>query len=358
MKNLTHIKRIVNDKLAPFIPKAKRRRLFWGILGISAQIFVSLNSAGRRLSKVVNTGLSRMQRLIGDAKLGKFLQEALIYVVLKPCTGRVYLNIDHSQFKNFTIAVIGLQTGFGRSLPFWVQVNFGKKRALIKPLMATLHHLVAQIRTINPNLEVVLVGDRWFSTNRLIHFCHQQGLLYIFRAKQNRLVQTSAGVRHIRAVRQKVSQVKVAGLQMRLIACRSRAYKENLYLLTNTTDLNYQQLKNRYAARWEIETAFKDLKHVSDLKKHQVRSVVSFRNLLLFVFVGWFLTVELAGGIKALKDLPKLPAKKERSWFTRLFEEHLLPLGYIWKFQLDKLPKNQAWLAELLWCTSNPPLKV
>ena len=84
MKNLTYIKRIVNEKFAPFIPKAKRCRLLWGILGISLQIFISLGAAGRNLSKVTNTGLSRMQRLIGDANLGKFLQEALIYLVLKP----------------------------------------------------------------------------------------------------------------------------------------------------------------------------------------------------------------------------------------------------------------------------------
>ncbi len=117
---------------------------------------------------------------------------------------------------------------------------------------------------------------------------------------------------------------------------------EPWFLLTNLPDTQHKgdtdgatrrQLLNRYAERFEIEEAFKDLKWLQRLEWQRVRKPEVIRTLLLFTFLGWWLLWRYALPA-ATKENPqkKLHPKKRLSWFRlaweylqRLLRRPLLP---------------------------------
>lgn len=61
-------------------------------------------------------------------------------------------------------------------------------------------------------------------------------------------------------------------------------------LLTNLPeDITRRMVLHRYAEQFEIEEAFKDVKWLQRLEWQPIRKPEVIRNLLLFVFLGWWL---------------------------------------------------------------------
>jgi hypothetical protein len=93
---------------------------------------------------------------------------------------------------------------------------------------------------------------------------------------------------------------------------------EPWFLLTNLPDgITRQQVLNRYAERFEIEEAFKDMKWLQRLEWQRVKKPEVIRSLLLFVFLGWWLLWRTT-----VKELPKqkVHPKKRLSWFRQAWE--------------------------------------
>jgi hypothetical protein len=76
-------------------------------------------------------------------------------------------------------------------------------------------------------------------------------------------------------------------------------------------------LLHRYAECFEIEEAFKDVKWLQRLEWQRVRKPEVIRTLLLFVFLGWWLSWRYTA-----KELPKqrIHPKKQLSWFRQAWE--------------------------------------
>lgn len=338
INNIKEVQGLVN-RLAQGLPKRKRRRFLTGVLALSLQSFTSLNQVGRSLTDKAGTGLSRVGRLMADAELNSLLSKVLIKHLFKTLRGRVWLNIDHSTFSCLTVATVGLQTGAGRSLPFWFQINFGCSAARIKPLVAALPELIETIREVNPKLEIVLVGDRWFGSETLMKFCFEHDLFFLFRTKTDKKVEAPIGKLPIDEIADYDVKITYRGLCLRLIISKlPKGVKEPWFLLTNLFDMSRNKLIRRYRYRWEIETAFKDLKWVFCFKKTRVKTISSLANLLLFAALGWYLAYSLtyifSGGLKFFKQKNVTNPKKALSWFRQIFEKHLMPIGIIWRYQL------------------------
>lgn len=94
---------------------------------------------------------------------------------------------------------------------------------------------------------------------------------------------------------------------------------EPWFLLTNLpVEVTRRMVLNRYAERFEIEEAFKDVKWLQRLEWQRVRKPEVIRSLLLFVFFGWWLLWRYATTV-----LPKQKAtnpKKQLSWFRQAWE--------------------------------------
>lgn len=100
------------------------------------------------------------------------------------------------------------------------------------------------------------------------------------------------------------------------------------FLLTNlpepsskgaTDGTTRRQVLNRYAERFEIEEAFKDLKWLNRLEWQRFKKPEVIRSLLLFVFLGWWLLWRY--GEKLSQSKRVIHAKKQLSWFRQAWEQ-------------------------------------
>lgn len=307
-----------------YIPKAKARRFFLGVEQFSLSEFSSLNAAGRKLGLNRWTGENRIRRLVTDRTLGDQLQRLLVSEALASHSGQWYCSLDHSQFGPFCIAILAVSHRKGRAIPIWCQVNVSEA-GLIEPLLAALEELCVFLRANAPDLQLVLVMDRWFASDKLFQLFTEHGIYFISRTKSDKRVVLPWDPSWWRIPIQEISllETEVTYRSHRLRLIRS-AYDKNMkdpepwFLLTSLpNDITRRMVLNRYAERFEIEEAFKDVKWLQRLEWQRVRKPTVIRNLLLFVFLGWWLLWRIA-----TKELPKqqLHPKKHLSWFRQAWE--------------------------------------
>lgn len=307
------------------ISKAKARRFRLGVERFSFQEFTSLNAAGRKLGLNRFTGENRIRRTVTDTELAQQLQQLLITEVLAGRKGYYYCSLDHSQFGPFCIAVLAISVRKGRAIPVWCQVNVSEA-ALITPLLIALEELLTRLTEIAPELKLVLVMDRWFASDKLFKLLTEHKTYFIARTKGNKRIQLPWDPSWWRIPISEISLLETNGTyrehKLRLVRSVVRPGMkddEPWFLLTNLPeDITRLQLLNRYAERFEIEEAFKDIKWLNRLEWQRVRKPEVIYSLLLFVFLGWWLLWR-----HTAKDLggPKLHPKKQLSWFRQAWEQ-------------------------------------
>ena len=307
------------------ISKAKIRRFAVGVSQLSLQEFASLNAAGRRLGGNRWTGESALRRTVTDSCLADQLQQLLVTAGFGGRKGYWYCSLDHSQFGPFCIAVLAVSNRAGRAIPVWCQVNVSAG-ALIKPLLSALEALFIELRCIAPELKLVLVMDRWFASDRLFTLFALHGIFFIARSKGDKLVQLpwdpSWWREPLGDLGHEELAVRYHGHELRFI--RS-AFKDGMkggepwFLLTNLPpEITRTMALHRYAERFEIEEAFKDMKWLQRLKWQRIQKPTVIRTLLLFIFLGWWLLWRYGDKQTGFR---KVHPKKQISWFRQAWEQ-------------------------------------
>lgn len=322
MNTIHKINQKVNTILEEFISFAKRRRFLLMVEQFSLKAFSSINAAGRASATNRHTGESRARRAIMDTTLAEQLQSALIKLVFSKLKGFVFCSLDHSQFGPFCIAIMAVSFRKGRALPIWCQVNISKG-AKVRPLVKELEVLFQQINDINPDVKLTLVMDRWFASNRLFTLFEKYGIYFISRTKSDKMVrlpwETSWESTPILEISLEEVEVEYAGHNLRLIRStydeeiRKVSDTEPWFLMTNLptpsrkgTDDGFtrRQILNRYAERFEIEEAFKDIKWLNRLEWQRLKKADTIFSLLTFVFFGrWLLWWIVVPELKERKPL-------------------------------------------------------
>jgi hypothetical protein len=329
MSTVQKIQAVVQRLQKNYIPKAKARRFSLGIQSLALREFGSLNAAGRASSLNRWTGESRMRRVVTDDKLADKLQTLLVRETLVNRSGYLYCSMDHSQFGPFCIAVLAVSFRKGRAVPVWCQVNVSEA-ALIKPLLAALEQLFIELQQIAPSLKPVLVMDRWFASDKLFTLFEKYHVYFIARTKSDKCIQlpwdTSWQLTPVKEVSQLEVPIAYRKHHLRLIRSELRPGMkdpEPWFLLTNLPDkktksdtlgVSRTQVLHRYAERFEIEEAFKDVKWLQRLEWQQVRKPAVMRCLLLFTFLGWWI-LWICKDLAAQRANLSQHVKKRLSWF-------------------------------------------
>ena len=101
----------------------------------------------------------------------------------------------------------------------------------------------------------------------------------------------------------------------------SNGKEEPWYLLTNDFTTDKEAVIARYYFRFEIEEAFKDLKHVSDLANFfRIKTAQTFQIILWFPILSIWLAFLLAGTKQYLSDRIGKKRRKKLS-VVRFFAE-------------------------------------
>jgi hypothetical protein len=324
MTTVQKMQRAVKHACEAYIPKAKVRRFYLGVEQLSLSEFTSLNAAGRRLGINRFTGENRIRRLVTDEALSAHVQRLLVGEALASRKGQWYCSLDHSQFGPFCIAILAVSHRKGRAIPIWCQVNVSEA-GLIAPLLAALEELFIFLRDSASQLQLVLVMDRWFASDKLFTLFESYGIYFIARTKSDKLVQLPWDPSWWKEPIHDIShpELSITYHQHKLRLIRSD-YNEHMkdpepwFLLTNLPEeITRRQILHRYAERFEIEEAFKDVKWLQRLEWQRVRKPEVIRTLLLFVFLGWWLLWWYVA--KALSRQRTHP-KKQLSWFRQAWE--------------------------------------
>jgi len=329
MSTVQNLQAAVKQLGEAHITKAKLRRFLTGVMSLSLQEFASLNAAGRSIGLNRWTGENRIRRAITDNRLADQLQQLLVTEMFQNRSGYLYCSMDHSQFGPFCIAVLAVSVRKGRAIPVWIQVNLSEA-ALIAPLLIALEQLLVELRRIAPKLKPVLVMDRWFASDKLFQLFERYGIFFIARTKSDKKIVLPWDPSCHRTPIQEISllETKITYRTHRLRLVRSELRPgmkdpEPWFLLTNLPEeITRTMVLHRYAERFEIEEAFKDVKWLQRLEWQRVRRPEVMRSLLLFTFLGWWLLWRYVSPMTT-KNTPqkKLHPKKRLSWFRLAWEE-------------------------------------
>lgn len=270
-----------------------------------------------------STACSKIFRLTSKEKVLNYFPKLLTKLNL--VNKASLINVDFSTFCGFETLAFGAQTKEGKAIPVW-------NNCLTYPIQepgSQNTFVISEIKKFGEALGFYprFVFDRGFWIPDMIRFFLEENVIFYLRIKAGKLLESEAGIKSAKALGRvrKDIQIKLYGYPLRLIISppppkkKGKSLKERWYILTNDLTSTKQQVLEIYKHRFEIEETFKDLKHVCDLKKFFIRKKLTFKILLMFACLAFWIAY-LCRKITFLKSSVCHP-KRKRSYFRLWWEE-------------------------------------
>ena len=236
--------------------------------------------------------------------------------------------IDFSTFCDFQVLTLALQTREGRAIPLFFDI-------ITYPITeATSQNIFIQ-ETLKKFRDILgfypaFVLDRGFAIPSLVTFFIDNQITFYVRAKKGKHVsvfdeQGNEQVLPLANVQAYDQQIKAYGYQLRLIISeKPKDKQEPWYIFTNDFDSKRKEVITIYYYRFEIEEAFRDIKHLFRLKQFFITSKTTFQIVLWFIILG----IWLAFFIDEIRETTQENAHKKLS-FIRLWFEGLHRSFYV-----------------------------
>lgn len=303
----------------------KHKNLFkFGISAFSLAPFNSLNSNARLIIENENTALSNVYRLVSNQKILDNFPKLL--KVSNLVNKDSLVNVDFSTFCGFETLAFGVQTNQGRAIPVWNNCLTYP----IKEVGSQNTFVIDEIKKFGTTLGFYphFIFDRGFWIPDMIKFFLVGNITFYLRIKAGKLLEHEDSLKSAKALGRvtKDVQIKLYGYSLRLIISppppvkHDKKLKERWYILTNDLSSSREQILDIYKHRFEIEETFKDLKHISKLKKFFIKKILSFRILLAFVCISFWLAFWCYLLTQLITQTLTNP-KKKKSYFRLWWEE-------------------------------------
>lgn len=336
--------RLIDNNILPNV-SLKHKNLFkFGISAFSLAPFSSLNSNARMIVENESTALSKVYRLVSNQKILDNFPKLL--KVSNLVNKGSLVNVDFSTFCGFETLAFGLQTNLGRAIPIWNNCLTYP----IKEVGSQNAFVISEIIKFGETLGFYpgFVFDRGFWIPDMIKFFLEGNITFYLRIKSGKQLKWSDSQGNLKNVSAlKISQstkdttvtlnlkdhdYKNHQYNLRLIVSPPppkqtqkgrKPSKERWYILTNDLTSIRKKVLDIYRHRFEIEETFKDLKHVSRLKKLFIKKRLSFKILLNFVCLSfwisyWYFQLTQLG-VNTFHQLTH--PKKKKSYFRIWWEE-------------------------------------
>lgn len=284
-----------------------------------------------------STAASKIFRLTSKEKVLDYFPKLLTRLSLVRKTSLV--NVDFSTFCGFETLAFGVQTNEGRAIPVWANcITYP-----IKEVGSQNIFVVDEIKKLGASLGFYprFVFDRGFWIPDMIKFFLEDNITFYLRIKAGKLLEWIDN----QGKNQQNSALKISKLtkdtsvtlnltsheyknhqyKLRLVISppplkeKGKLLKERWYILTNDLTSTREKVLDIYSHRFEIEETFKDLKHVSKLKKFFIKKKLTFKILLMFACLAFWIAY-LCRKLILLKSSICHP-KKKRSYFKIWWEE-------------------------------------
>lgn len=328
---------LVNTKILPQV-RAKHQGLFkFGVQALSFSPFNSLNSNARQIIENTNTACSKVYRLVSKESILNYFPKLLTKLDL--VNRKSLVNVDFSTFCGFETLAFGVQTKEGRAIPVWANcITYP-----IKEVGSQNKFVIEELKKFGSTLGFYpgFIFDRGFWIPDMLTFFLEDNIPFYLRIKAGKQLEWSDDQgknRKISALRigkctkdtsvtlnLKSHEYKNHQYKLRLVISppppkkKGKLLKERWYILTNDLSSSREKVLDIYKHRFEIEETFKDLKHVSKLKKFLIRKKLTFKILLSFTCLAFWIAY-LCRKFTKLRPATSHP-KKKRSYFKTWWEE-------------------------------------
>jgi len=331
------IRTLIQKQLLPSVPLRWLPQFSFGLQAYGLKPFQSANGNARTVVGNPNTASTKCDRLLQNLKLAEHL--GVIFDGLGLVRPGSFVNVDHSDMNGLTALVGAIQTRKGRAIPCFVETTYAhsiptdsdkprwqKLRAamvLARKTQSFTAHTIDALQDFHDRLGFwpKLVFDRGFGNESIVKHLATAGAIFYIRVKAGRYVEYDNQRIELKELGQRDSTIQLFGLTLRVIrTAKSRRHPEPWYILTNDHMSSRTKITRIYYHRFEIEEAFKDMKHIFELKRTKLNQPNSLKVLLWFVSLGIAL-LYLVTKATMHQEHYRHP-KKRRSW-VRIAQEQL-----------------------------------
>jgi len=301
MDIVAQTKEFVTTRFSPFVTRKHQALFIFGLQALCFTPYKSLGSNARLLIENVNTANAKMFRLVGKKTMVHNFRKILVASGL--VNKNSYVNVDFSTFCGFQALVFAVQTHMGRALPVW-------NNSLTYPIEHAGSQNIFVLEEIKAFGRILgffprFVFDRGFWIPCVMKFLLKNRIPFFLRIKAGQHLEWERTTKRRKKKKNKArvigqttkdARITLFGYHLRLIISppppeqTNKKKKQNIqrwYILTNDMQATREEILTIYKTRFEIEEAFKDMKHIQDLKVLHLKTIQSFTILL------WFATLSL-----------------------------------------------------------------
>lgn len=306
-----------NSYLLKHIEKKHKKLFSFGFLALSLQSFTSLNSNARTVCSNRSTAESKIFRLVRKEKIRGYFPK--IASSLDLIRENDIVNVDFSSFCGFEVLTFAKQTILGRALPLF----FGILKYPIESELSQTLFIIERIKEFKKifGFYPKLVFDRGFTLPLLVKFLLKENILFYIRMRKDKLVYYQEKLLPLRNLPwfERDCQIYVYDHDLRMVVSETKG-TEPWYILTNDMESEKDKVISRYYFRFEIEETFKDLKHVTRLKKFFIKKSLTFTILLWFCILSIWLSYLLQDMKKYLRGRINIHPNKRLTQIKYFFE--------------------------------------
>ena len=321
MPILSNIQEKVHSEIMPLVKPKWKSCFELGINALSLSPFSSINGNARVVGGT--NGMMQMYRFVRKNLSSVF---TIIMAKLFIITNESFINIDFTMFDPFAVLCFALQTQIGRAVPVWIEtLKYPIKKD--SQNIFILESLKKFIKIVGCNFKVV--ADRGFIGEYLINGFRDLGLTFYVRMKAGKSVirelKNKDKVISLRKVKWLDFEAMIYGHKLRVIRSSKTLQKrlnasECWYIITNDFTSTRETILNTYYHRFEIEEAFKDLKHIFGMNQNYIQKTETLEAIIWFQILGFWL-LWLTSHIPKLKEEVETNIKKQLSWFRTAWEQ-------------------------------------
>lgn len=229
----------------------------------------------------------------------------------------------------------------GQRFPYYLEMYDKAKQSKIKMVMAVIDTL--------PQMPspVIVMGDSWYSANKLIKVCKKKGFQYIGALKTNRIIYpqdkrmgwsiseyaktlTKDDVRLVTVGKRKYwvyrYEGKLSSLSKSIVLLswpEDALFNEKaLHAFYSTVNLSTEEILRTYTERWTIEVFFRDTKMQFKLNKYQIRSEKGISRFMLLLSLAYVFCLCFIESTEYTLGAKRGEARKEinRNFIARVFD--------------------------------------
>lgn len=333
------IRVLVQNRLAPLVPKKWAQQFAFGTQAFSLRPFQSANGNARMVVGNAATASTKCDRLLANRRLAAHI--GVVSDTLNLVRPGSYVNIDHCDMHGLTALVGARQTRNGRAIPCFVETTyalripgFGSQRSTLRTdrlrramdaarkTQSFTGHTIDALQDFADRLGFwpKLVFDRGFGNESIVEHLSAAGATFYIRLKAGRFVECDDQRTEVKQLTEKDATIRLYGLTLRVIRSpKSRRAKEPWYILTNDQQSSRNKVVRIYYHRFEIEETFRDVKHIFELKRTRLDKPSSLKALLWFVGLGIALLYAVTKPTRQQRH--NTHPKKQTSWLRQAYEK-------------------------------------